>query len=320
MIIGVTGENASGKDTVAEYLVKQGFVHYSLSDEIRHELKLLKEKTSRENLIAKGNELRMKFGARILAERVKIRFQKNKNYVITSIRNPHEAQSLMQEKDFTLIAVTALQKKRYEWLKERSRDSDLSSFKDFIKKEKIEHSSDPKKQQLHKVIKMAQVVIKNEGTLEELYDKAQRFLYDTRAKRVRPSFEEIYLELAQTMAKRSTCLRLAVGTVITSTDYRKVLAVGYNGNASGLPNKCDRLIPGNCGCIHSEENAVINCDVPRNVEKIAFVTHVPCVSCAKRLINLGNVKKVYYLSDYRIKDSLDLFKEVGIGYERIKLN
>ena len=130
--------------------------------------------------------------------------------------------------------------------------------------------------------------------------------------RKRPSFEKIYLDLALKLAERSTCHRLQVGTVITSTDYRKVLAVGYNGNATGLPNHCDRKEPGNCGCLHSEENAVINCDAPRFMEKIVFVTHLPCVQCAKRLINLGNVKKIFYGQDYRVRDSLELLRSVGI--------
>ena len=64
----------------------------------------------------------------------------------------------------------------------------------------------------------------------------------------RPTFDEVYMQFAATIARRSTCTRLAVGTVITTTDYRKVLAVGYNGNASGLANTCDREEPGNCGC------------------------------------------------------------------------
>src|SRR6476660_4342846 len=125
----------------------------------------------------------------------------------------------------------------------------------------------------------------------------------------RPSFQTIYMQLAHSLSQRSTCRRLNVGTVITSTDFRKVLAVGYNGNATGLPNECDREEPGNCGCLHSEENAVINCDSPRHVEKVVFVTHLPCVQCAKRLINLGNVKKINYAHDYRIKDSLELLKK-----------
>ena len=136
--------------------------------------------------------------------------------------------------------------------------------------------------------------------------------------RTRPSFQKIYLDLAHTLAERSTCKRLRVGTVITSTDFRKVLAVGYNGNATGLHNGCDRDEPGNCGCLHSEENAVINCDAPRLIEKIVFVTHLPCVQCAKRLINLGNVKVIYYGQDYRLKDSLDLLASVGIKAHHFK--
>ena len=135
----------------------------------------------------------------------------------------------------------------------------------------------------------------------------------------RPSFERIYLDLAFRLAQRSTCFRLKVGTVITSTDFRKVLAVGYNGNATGLHNGCDREEPGNCGCLHSEENAVINCDAPRMVEKVVFVTHLPCVQCAKRLINLGNVRKIFYANDYRIKDSIRLLSSVGIGIEQLIL-
>ena len=136
--------------------------------------------------------------------------------------------------------------------------------------------------------------------------------------RERPTFESIYLLLARTLSARSTCARLQVGTVITTTDYRKVLAVGYNGNATGLHNGCDRDEPGNCGCLHSEENAVINCDAPRQTEKVVFVTHLPCVGCAKRLINLGNVKKVFYGQDYRLKDSIEILRSVGIEVRQME--
>lgn len=131
-------------------------------------------------------------------------------------------------------------------------------------------------------------------------------------KQERPSFEEVYIQFAETIAQRSTCKRLSVGTVITTTDYRKVLAVGYNGNASGLANTCDREEPGNCGCLHSEENAVINCDAPRETKKFVFVTHLPCAACAKRLINLGNVEKVVYKNGYRKVDAINVLEFVGI--------
>lgn len=134
----------------------------------------------------------------------------------------------------------------------------------------------------------------------------------------RPSFEKVYIEFAEIISHRSTCKRLSVGTVITTTDYRKVLAVGYNGNASGLPNTCDRDEPGNCGCLHSEENAVINCDSPRETKKFVFVTHLPCPACAKRLINLGNVEKVIYKNSYRKTESIDMLESVGIKVTQYK--
>lgn len=133
----------------------------------------------------------------------------------------------------------------------------------------------------------------------------------------RPSFPEVYMKFAEIIATRSTCSRLQVGTVITTVDFRKVISIGYNGNASGLANQCDRETPGACGCLHSEENAVIQCDVPRETKKIVFVTHLPCVMCAKRLINLGGVAKVFYKEDYRIRDSIELFRTVGIEIEQL---
>lgn len=95
----------------------------------------------------------------------------------------------------------------------------------------------------------------------------------------RPSFEEINMRMAILVSERSTCKRLKVGCIITSTDFRKILSMGYNGNASGLPNTCDSDEPGSCGCLHSEMNAVINCDSPRSTEKIIFTTHAPCPMC-----------------------------------------
>lgn len=134
----------------------------------------------------------------------------------------------------------------------------------------------------------------------------------------RPSFQQVYMSLAKSLAKRSTCSRLQVGTVITSWDYRKVLAVGYNGNAAGFPNQCDRPHEsGNCGCLHGEENAVINCDSSRDAPKIVFVTHNPCPSCAKRLINLGGVTSIYYAEEYRDTTGIEYLQRVGIVTRRL---
>lgn len=131
----------------------------------------------------------------------------------------------------------------------------------------------------------------------------------------RPSFHQIYMGLAEALSQRSTCARMKVGCVIASIDFRKILAVGYNGGVTKGVNNCDRFgeeAVGNCGCLHAEENAVINCDSPREREKIVFCTHLPCLMCAKRLINMGGVKEIYYRNDYRKRDSLLLLHEHNV--------
>src|SRR5205823_1745376 len=80
--------------------------------------------------------------------------------------------------------------------------------------------------------------------------------------------------------------RLQVGTVVTDQLLENVLAIGYNGNARGLPNKCDSAVPGNCGCIHSEVNALVKAPGSAR-DKVVFVSASPCVMCAKLIINSG---------------------------------
>ncbi|MEX0842906.1 MAG: hypothetical protein WD120_01025, partial [Gemmatimonadota bacterium] len=60
----------------------------------------------------------------------------------------------------------------------------------------------------------------------------------------RPPLFEVYMRMAEELAKRSTCRRLAVGTVITDADLENVVGIGYNGNARGFPNDCDSPTPG----------------------------------------------------------------------------
>ena len=121
---------------------------------------------------------------------------------------------------------------------------------------------------------------------------------------------EVYMRMAEELAKRSTCTRLQVGTVITDAQLENVLGIGYNGNATGLPNRCDSTVPGNCGCIHSEVNALIK--APGAVkDKVMFVTNSPCVMCSKLIINSG-VTHVFYRKQYRDPTGVELLSEAGL--------
>src|SRR2546427_11451030 len=96
--------------------------------------------------------------------------------------------------------------------------------------------------------------------------------------------EEVYMRMAEELAKRSTCARLQVGSVIASSDLTQVLGIGYNGNARGLPNRCDSTQAGACGCIHGELNSLVKAGA-QLPGKVMFVTASPWVMCAESIIN-----------------------------------
>jgi dCMP deaminase len=126
----------------------------------------------------------------------------------------------------------------------------------------------------------------------------------------RPPLFEVYMRMAEELAKRSTCRRLSVGTVITDYQLENVVGIGYNGNARGFPNDCDSPTPGACGCIHSEMNALVK--APGQLEdKVVFVTASPCPACAKLVIQ-AKVRFLYYRVPYRRPQGLEILEQGGV--------
>jgi len=127
----------------------------------------------------------------------------------------------------------------------------------------------------------------------------------------RPPLYEVYMRMAEELAKRSTCARLKVGTVITDGLLEHVVAIGYNGNARGFPNRCDSDEAGRCGCVHSEMNALVK--APGDMrDKVAFITASPCVMCAKLIVQ-ANVSHVFYREAYRDGGGLEVLERAGVA-------
>jgi dCMP deaminase len=122
--------------------------------------------------------------------------------------------------------------------------------------------------------------------------------------------EEVFMRMAEELAKRSTCARNQVGSVVTTADLTQVLGIGYNGNARGLPNACDSAEAGRCGCLHSEANALIKAGAQIQ-GKLMFVTVGPCVMCAKMIVN-SNVSRVYYRTAYRDRAGVAVLEQAGV--------
>ena len=172
--IGLTGTNGSGKGAAAEYFIGKGYAFYSLSDVIREELKKDGLEPTRDNLIRKGNELRSIKGADFLAKQVMDKVESKS--VIDSIRNPEEIRFLKSNKNFILLAIDANVELRYERVKKRGRNESAATLQEFIEKEDEEKTSNPTQQQLHTCFEMADFIVLNEGSLEDLNNKLEEFL------------------------------------------------------------------------------------------------------------------------------------------------
>jgi dCMP deaminase len=127
----------------------------------------------------------------------------------------------------------------------------------------------------------------------------------------RPSLFDVMMGMAELVSKRSTCVRLQVGCVITNENLTSIEAFGYNGGARGLSNECESLEPGKCGHIHAEVNALIKCNYGTKHKKM-FVTHSPCKQCAKLLINAG-IEEVYCKFLYRdFEEPLEILRLANV--------
>ena len=131
----------------------------------------------------------------------------------------------------------------------------------------------------------------------------------------RPTWDEVWMEMAHIISRRSYDPRYQVGTVIVTEDNTQVLSVGYNGNHTGGPNEVESTIPGESGMIHAEINALLKMDYNNPKRKTLYVTLSPCRMCAKAMVNAG-IDRVVYDQEYRITSGLDILRDSGIDVSR----
>lgn len=130
--------------------------------------------------------------------------------------------------------------------------------------------------------------------------------------------------------KRSTCLRRDVSAIIVKDN--RIISTGYNGSPKGVRH-CEELgclreqmgVPSGqrhelCRGIHAEQNAIVQAavyGVSINGATI-YISHSPCVLCAKMIINAG-IKNVKYLEGYPDESSLEILNEAGVIVEKLDL-
>ena len=145
----------------------------------------------------------------------------------------------------------------------------------------------------------------------------------------RKSWDEYFMEIADIVKTRSTCLRRHVGAVIVKDN--RIISTGYNGAPTGLLHcttiGCERQrqnIPSGqrhelCRALHAEQNAIIQAaKFGISTEgATAYITVQPCVICAKMLINAG-ITRVVHAGDYSDEMAYMMLAEAKIECRRIK--
>lgn len=142
----------------------------------------------------------------------------------------------------------------------------------------------------------------------------------------RPSFDDIYMDLASSLAKRSHCVKAQVGAVLTKDT--RIISLGYNGPPAGTHNcdiewpetGCPRDSKGSCSlALHAEQNAILYAaknNVP--IENCTlYVTLSPCIACA-RIIYTTGIKKVIFLNSYaaykgiEVDEGVEFLRKFGV--------
>jgi dCMP deaminase len=144
---------------------------------------------------------------------------------------------------------------------------------------------------------------------------------------MRPSWDEYFMQIVELVKTRSTCLRRQVGALIVKE--KRILSTGYNGAPSGCRHCAeigclrDELnIPSGerhelCRAIHAEQNAIVQAAYSGTSIKggTMYVTHQPCVLCAKMMINAG-IEKVVFKGDYPDDLAMKMLQEAAVRVVR----
>lgn len=133
---------------------------------------------------------------------------------------------------------------------------------------------------------------------------------------MRPTLDEYFMGFAKQASTRATCNRAMVGAVIV--DGKFLLSSGYNGSDDGEPHCLDAgclMVDGHCvRTIHSERNAIRQC-LKRNLNPAGttiYCTHLPCLDCAKYIVDNGIVRVVYSIPYRNSGESIAYLESSGI--------
>lgn len=128
---------------------------------------------------------------------------------------------------------------------------------------------------------------------------------------MKKKFIDYFMRVAQETASLSSAVRLKVGCVIVRDN--RILSIGYNGTPTGWDNCCEENDKTKPEVIHAESNALTKLCQSNESSKgaVAFVTHAPCMDCAKLLYQAG-IAEVIYKEEYRSRSGIEFLHKAGV--------
>ena len=138
---------------------------------------------------------------------------------------------------------------------------------------------------------------------------------------MKPKHQQAHMRAAHIYAELSTARRLKVGALVVKDD--RIVSIGYNGMPSGWDNNCeheleDGTIKTKPEVLHAETNALAKLarSTESGLDADLFVTHSPCLDCAK-LIYQSGIKRVFYANAYRDNSGIAFLESSGIEVEKL---
>jgi dCMP deaminase len=142
---------------------------------------------------------------------------------------------------------------------------------------------------------------------------------------MKDKFKSAFMETAQTFAELSHARRLKVGAIVVKED--RIISIGYNGMPAGWDNNCEDEFLHEDGSttlrtkpevLHAETNAIAKLAKSNDSGNGAtmFITHSPCIECAK-LIYQSGINHVVYMQKYRDDAGVEFLKQSGVTVEQV---
>ena len=133
------------------------------------------------------------------------------------------------------------------------------------------------------------------------------------------------MKVAETFAELSSARRLHVGAIVVKED--RIISIGYNGMPSGWDNNCEDeiidsdsmfLLKTKAEVLHAETNAIAKLakSTESGLGATLFVTHAPCLDCAK-LVYQSGINSVFYRNSYRSEDGIRFLEKAGVKITKV---